>query len=492
MTIPLETEADIRRLSKVEGWSVGTIASQLNVHHSVVARVLDLKPNLGTANTTEPRPKLIDSHIDFIVETFERYPRLPGSRMYDMIKARGYEGSERTARRNIAPLRPVPQKEAYLRLSPIIGEQAQVDWARTGQLAVKGGVRPLWLFVAVLSWSRAMFAEFVFDLTADSLRRSLRRMGEFYEGQPRQWLFDNPKTVVLQRHGGAARLHPLLVQSSSDYCVQARLCAPRKGNEKGRVERAIRYLRSRFLSGRQIYSIEQGNKELMEFIHTIAHPRPHPTIPNRTVQTCFEQERSVLLELPQSPPCTNTIRPVAVDKTAFIRFDTNSYSVPPEFVGRTLTVVADDRTLRIVNGDTGVASHRRCWGRRQTLELPFHREAILKQKHAAKPAKGLDLLRSAAPKIDVLVERWVEAGYNVGSVISRATTLLGLYSPRLFGEAVDAVIRQGTHDVSAIALHCEQLRRDANLDVPIPVTLGDHVPEVDVIPHDLEKYDADI
>ncbi|HVJ89628.1 MAG TPA: DDE-type integrase/transposase/recombinase [Labilithrix sp.] len=90
----------------------------------------------------------------------------------------------------------------------LIGEQAQVDWAHVGKIKVPGGERALWVFVMVLAYSRAMWAELVFDLTSESLRRSLVRAAKFFEGITRQWLFDNPKIVVLERHGDAVRYHP--------------------------------------------------------------------------------------------------------------------------------------------------------------------------------------------------------------------------------------------------------------------------------------------
>ena len=97
----------------------------------------------------------------------------------------------------------------------------------------------------VLSYSRALWAELILDLTAASLRRSLIRATQFFGGTPRQWLFDNPKIVVLERHGEAIRFHPELLEQASVYCVQPHLCGVRKPQHKGRVERAIRYLRDR-------------------------------------------------------------------------------------------------------------------------------------------------------------------------------------------------------------------------------------------------------
>jgi transposase len=215
--------------------------------------------------------------------------------------------------------------EVYLHTEPLIGEQAQVDWAYVGKLAVPGGVRALWLFVMVLAYSRAMWAEFVIDLTVHSLTRSLVRAGRAFGGSTRQWLFDNPKIVVLERHGDAIRFHPVLLELCGAMRVQPRLCAVRRPQHKGKVERAIRYLRDRFLAGRTIVGVDEGNAQLRRFIDTIAHPRPHPVLAQRTVGDVFTEERARLLALPAPLPATDRVDLVNLDSQAFVHLDTNRY-----------------------------------------------------------------------------------------------------------------------------------------------------------------------
>src|SRR4029078_6445253 len=99
---------------------------------------------------------------------------------------------------SIPGVSPAPRADVFLRTEPLIGEQAQVDWAYVGKLAVPGGERALWLFVMVLSYSRALWGELVLDLSVPSLCRSLLRAARAFGGTCRQWLFDNPKTVVLE------------------------------------------------------------------------------------------------------------------------------------------------------------------------------------------------------------------------------------------------------------------------------------------------------
>jgi transposase len=486
VTVSTQVEVEIRRLYYAEHWKVGTIASQLSVHAEVVRRVLGLLEREAEA---AERPRLVEPYEDFIAQTLKSYPGLRATRLYDMLRGRGYEGSVRTLRQYVAEVRPKPRREAFLRVESLVGEQAQVDWAHVGQVPVAGGQRALWLFVQVLSWSRGMWGEFVFDMGAHSLARSLVRAAGAFGGTPRQWLFDNPKAVTLERHAQAVRFNPVLLEVAGHYRVQPRVCEVRKANQKGKVERAIRYLRERFLAGRTLHSVEQANRELSTFLQEVAHARPHPVQPGRTVAQCLAEERARLLPLPAVPAATDRVEPVAVDSTAFIRLDTNSYSVPPQYAHRTLTLVADDTCVRLLDGQQEVARHARCWGRRQLLEVPEHRQALLALKRQASPSKGQDRLRHALPGVDALFSRWVDAGRNVGTLTAATLRLLDTYGPQLLNEALAEVLTRGTHDPGALAAVCEQRRRAKGLPLPLELHLGSHVPDRDVTPHCLERYD---
>lgn len=499
MTIEQKKEAEIRRLHFAEHWKVGTIATQLGEHHEVVERVL------GLGKGARPKPAVLDAaaiaeaikvpaplltYEAFIAETLKQYPRLRSTRLYDMLGERGYEGSVRTVRRYVALVRPTPTTEVFVRTEPLIAEQAQIDWAYVGKISVDGTTRQLWIFVMVLSYSRAMWAELVIDLSASSLRRSLVRACLYFCGVTRQWLFDNPKIVVLERHGDAVRFHPDLLALSGLLCVALRLCGVRKPQHKGKVERAIRFLRDRFLAARTIRDLDGGNAELLVFLNEIANARPHPRWPQRSVREVLTEEQTRLLALPDPLPSMDLVEPVAVDKTAFVRFDTNRYSVPPACACKTLTLVASDTVVRLVDGDQEVARHVRSWGRSQVIEAPEHRTELLEHKRAAREPKGRDRLCAAIPGFSILLERWVDAGRNVGFMTAKTLHLLDLYGAEIVGAAAREAIARGTHDPGALAVLCEERRRASDSPVPLDINLGTHVPDRDVIPHDLESYDA--
>jgi transposase len=119
-------EAEILRLYHAEHWRIGTIATQLGVHHSTVRRVL---AQAGVPSARQSlRPSMADPYIPFLVETLERYPRLRASRLYQMVRSRGYPGAPDHFRSIVARYRPRPPAEAYLRLRtlPGAGERGQI------------------------------------------------------------------------------------------------------------------------------------------------------------------------------------------------------------------------------------------------------------------------------------------------------------------------------------------------------------------------------
>jgi len=499
MTIDKVKEAEIRRLHFAEHWKVGTIGTQLGEHPDVVKRVLGLgkgaraKPvtlDAAAVMAAIKVPASLLSYETFVAETLAQYPRLRATRLYDMLQERGYEGSVRTVRRYVFFVRPAPKTEVFLRTEPLIAEQSQIDWAYVGKIFIDGTTRQLWVFVIVLAYSRAMWAELVIDLSASSLRRSLVRACIYFCGMTRQWLFDNPKIVVLERHGDAVRFHPDLLALAGQLCVALRLCGVRKPQQKGKVERAIRYLRDRFFAARTIRDIDRGNAELLAFLAEIANVRPHPRWPERRIIDVLAEERARLLALPDPLPSTELVQPVPVDKTAFVNFDANRYSVPSVYANKTLMLVADDTSVRLCDGQVEVARHVRSWGRHQPIEAPEHRAELLEHKRAAREAKGRDQLCIAIPGFDILQARWVAAGRNVGFMTAKALRLLDLYGVEILGAAAREAIARGTHDPGALAVLCEERRRAANNPVPIAINLGAHVPDRDVIPHDLETYDA--
>src|SRR5271166_807002 len=345
MVIAPDIEAQILRYHHAEKWTVGTIARQLHVHHSVVRRVLAQAglPRIGPP----PRPSQIDAYLPFIRQTLETFPTLTASRLYAMARERGYGGSPDHFRHLIACHRPRPKAEAYLRLRSLPGEQAQVDWAHFGHLQIGRARRPLMAFVMVLSYSRQIFLRFFLDARMESFLRG--HVGAFaaWHGVPRVLLYDNLKSAVLERHGAAIRFHPTLLGFAGHYRYEPRPVAVARGNEKGRVERAIRYVRDSFFAARSFVDLDDLNAQAETWRLGPAADRRCPDEPQRTVRTVFAEEAGRLLALPDNPAPLLERVTVSVGKTPYVR---RAHGLAPrrEQRGQAPQVPANRRGFRVV------------------------------------------------------------------------------------------------------------------------------------------------
>jgi transposase len=488
--IPPETEAEILRLALAEKWRVGTIARQLGRHHSTVARVL--RDRGATEPAAKPRKSMSDPFVPLIVETLEKYPKLPASSLFHMVRERGYPGtSEGHFRRIVAKYRPRRAAEAFLRLRTLPGEQAQVDWGHFGHEIVGECRRPLMAFVMVLSWSRRIFLRFYLN----------QRMGSFLEGHvaafhafggvPRVALYDNLKSAVLERRGDAIRFHPTLLELAGHYCYEPRPVAPARGNEKGRVERAIRYVRTSFIPARTWRDVDDLNQQAEQWCLGLASDRPCPEERQLTVAAAFKQERPHLLALPGDDFPAHEQLPVQCGKTPYVRFDRNDYSVPHTHVRRTLSVVADSARVRVLDAGLVIADHPRCWDRGRQVEEESHVAALVARKRQAAEHRGLDRLTHAVPEAQKLLVAAAHQGRGLGGITAHLLRLLDQYGAAELREAVLEAVERDVPHPHAVRQSLQRRRQERDLPPALAIPLPERARELNpvVTPHPLSDYD---
>jgi transposase len=485
-----EQRARIRRLYYAEHWKVGTIAAELGVHHETVTNAINRD---RFANRGGVAPSTLDPYKAFIVETLEQHPRLRATRLHQMVAARGYQGSVIQVRRYVRTVRPVGKREAYLRLSTLPGEQAQVDWASFGTIEIGRAKRKLSCFVMVLSWSRGMFARFYLDQTLESFVRGHVQGFEALGGVPRSILYDNLKSAVLERVGDHIRFHPRMLELAGHYHFAPRPCAPRRGNEKGKVERAIQYLRHSFFAARRFRTVEDLNAQLSEWIERTAHARPVPGDPERRlIHDALGEERPLLLPLPVHPFPSELLRPAASGKTPYIRFDLNDYSIPHELVQKPLTLVASESTVRLLDGGKEVARHVRCYDRGQRIEHAAHIDALAEEKRRAHELRGRDRLRQACPHADAFIGALALQGGHLGATTTRLLGLLDRFGAGALDAAIAEAHGRGALSAQSVAHILDQARRAEGAPPPLAVILPDdpRVRGLRVTPHSLASYDS--
>src|ERR1700688_1072124 len=418
-----ETHVQIRRYFYAEHWKIGTIASELGVHPDTVRNAIESE---RFHNTPPLRPSIVDPYSDFIRQTLDQHPRLRATRIYQMVRDRGYAGSVVQLRRAVAHL-PPQICEPFLRLQVFPGEQAQADWAHFGSVTVGRAHRTLSCFVMTLSYSRALYLEFFFDQTTENFLRGHVHAFQAWNGQPRMVLYDNLKSVVLERRGSQILFNPRLLELSAHYHFAPQLCQVRAGNQKGRVERAIRYVRDSFWAGRTFTTLAECNRLAWLWRDQVAHQRRWPGGDHRTVADVFAEEQPRLLPAALHSFPTERIETVCSRKTIYVRFDLNDYSIPPEAVGRPLTLLASDTSVRILDGSVEIARHVRSYDRHQPVLDPAHQDAVLKIKRKAFHSTPVGRLEQAAPDSKTLLDLAFAQGESAGSQTAHLMKLLDQY-----------------------------------------------------------------
>ena len=405
--ISLETRAQIRRHFYAEHWKIGTIAGELGVHPDTVRHAIEAE---RFRSTQLLRPSIVDPYAEFIRQTLDQYPRLRATRIYQMVRDRGYAGSVVQLRRQVARLRP-SIREPFLRLQTFPGEQGQIDWAHFGHVH------------AFQAWN----------------------------GQPRAILYDNLKAAVLERRGSQILFNPRLLELSAHYHFAPQPCQALAGRDQ------------------------------------VAHQRRWPGGDGQTVEQVFAEEQPRLLPPPLHPFSTDRIETVRSHKTIYVRFDLNDYSIPPEAVGRPLTLAASDTLVRILDGATEIARHQRTYDRHQPVLDPAHKEALLKLKRKAFHATPAGRLEQAVPESQTLLDLAFTQGESAGRQTAQLLKLLDQYGPTALRRAIVEALERNTPRASSVAFLLRRKPRPARLALDLS-----HHPEaqaVEVRPHDLEIYD---
>ena len=484
-----DLRAKIRRLFFAEHWKVGTIAAELGVHHDTVHHAIESRSFL--APVLRARAEMLDPYRDFVLQTLERHPRLRATRLHEMVRDRGYNGSVWPVRRFVARMRP-SKHEAFLRLSVLPGEQAQVDWASFGSVVVGRAKRGLSCFLMVLSWSRALFARFYLDQTTESFLRGHLAAFDAFGGVPRTILYDNLKSAVLEREGELVRFHPRILDLAGHYHFAPKPCAIARGNEKGRVERRVRDLREAFFAARSFRSVEDLNAQLDAWIERVQRARLVPADPDkRIVRDALVEERARLLPLPEHPASTDLVRAVSAGKTPYVRFDRNDYSIPHTHVRRTLSVVASDSVVRVLDGPEEIARHPRSYDAGQQLEDERHLEALAKEKRRSREHRGRNRLFAVCPSAKSFLGDVALHGGHLGGTTSRLLRLLDLYGASALDAAIRGAHERGAFRAESVAHVLDQRRRAEGIKPVIAVALPDdpRVRDLVVEPHRLDAYD---
>lgn len=291
--------AKVRELA-AQGVSHRQIAERLGMNRRTVARLAEsIEP---PCYRREPAGSALDPLEPVMRQVLAEWPRIHAPRMTEILRAHGYEGSERVVRRRLAALRPLAVRPAQ-RTGYAPGQVAQVDWAEMdSRPRLIGAERRIYALVVTLPYSGAQTAHFSFDMTVESFLEGHVRAFDYLGGVPAECVYDNLRSAVARREGDLIRWAARFTHLRGHYAFSAHACTPATPREKGSVESGVRYLKTNFWPARRIADLADLDAQYAEWRDRVANVRIHATgrFPVADRLAC---ERAALRALP--PGCAS-------------------------------------------------------------------------------------------------------------------------------------------------------------------------------------------
>jgi transposase len=374
-----ERFAEVLRLSLLEGMSARAIGRKLGMSRNTVRWMLGRVPHAKRQATVQSRTSLLDPYKQVLKQLLEEIPDIKAPAALERLRRLGYQGGISVLRERLRVLRPRPRAEAFLTLDFLPGCAMQVDWADFG-FSIPGCPRRVSCLVMALCYSRYLYLEFCLSQQFGTFVRTLDRGLRFFGGSTAIEIFDNMRTVVTTYSGGLPVFNRRLLDYAASRGFALTACRPHRPQQKGRVERPVGFIRERFWPGRRFISLLDLNRQARAWLDDFANHRTHEQTGKVPALVFEHEERRLLKPLPEQPFDTDDVTTATVTKLFRVRFDRNTYSVPPRLVSQTVLVRANDDQVSVYLGPRQVALHQRCWGAGEDIEHPSHRQRALEKK----------------------------------------------------------------------------------------------------------------
>lgn len=377
-----ELQSKIISLYWNEKKSIRRISELVGVDRKTVRRVIDRR-KVVLEKTIPVRVSLIEPYKEQIKNLLLKDPAMAASTILHRIREDGYMGGLTIIRNHVRELKSKSHRvrEAFLRLEFAPGECAQVDWGEFGE-PFHDGVK-VHCFVMVLCYSRLMYLEFTRSERFEDFIRCHENAFAFFGGVPKECWYDNLATAVTDRYGGVVKFNPRFFSYVGHHSIAPHACNPARGNEKGRVENGIKFIRSHFWSGRKFSDFNDLCMQSILWRDQYLNLREH-RVTKRIVKNLFDAEEKPALRAVNTLKFgTDEVLTKVISSDFHFIFETNRYSVPWTLVGIAVTIRINEKTIKVYYHEKYVAGHERSYFKNKVFTNPKHQEGLLAKKPGA-------------------------------------------------------------------------------------------------------------
>jgi transposase len=486
--IDYETFVKIKVLKDQHALKCSQIARELNLDYRTVEKWLDQKQY--QQRTSPQRASKLDPFKGQIVRMLESYP-YTAIQIFQRLREDHFDGGYTIVKEYVRKVRP-PKIKAFLKLSFAPGECAQVDWGSYGSVRVGDARRRLSFFVMVLCYSRMMYVEFTVSQTMEHFLGCHQNAFNWFGAVPGKIMVDNLKSAVLKRIvGKEPTFNPKYLDFANHYGFTIAPCAVGKGNEKGRVESGVGYVKKNFLAGLDIPDFSLLNPAVIHWLNTVANVRLHGETGKRPVDR-LPRERESMLPLPPYSYDIATIDQVRASRQFRVPVDGNRYSVPAEYAGAALTLKTYPDRLCIYHQQKLIARHARSYDRGKDFELPDHPKALLAQRRKARDQKIFMRFLSLSDKADAYYRQLEQRRMNPLHHIRQIVALSEIYDEQSVQRAIEDAFAFQAFSCEYIANLLEQRTRKLPEAGALHLTRRQDLLEITVEKPDMEIYNKSL
>ena len=436
-----------------------------------------------------PHVSKLDAYKGQVVRWLDAHP-YSAQQIFQRLREAGYEGGITIVKDYVHRIRPRHQ-EAFLKLDFAAGECAQVDWGEYGSIAVGSTRRRLSFFLMVLCYSRLMYLEFTVSQKMEFFLACHENAFAAFGGCPSRIMVDNLKSAVSRRLVGAAPVfNPKYLDFSRHWDFEITPCNVRAGNEKGRVENGVGYVKKNFLAGLELADFAAMQPAATLWVDTVANVRIHGATHQRPIDR-FDDERAHLKLLNPAGFDLARVCTVRATKQFRVPLDTNHYSVPARYAGQRLTLKAYADRVCIYDADQLVWRHPRSMDRHQDIEEPEHARQLLVQRKSAREQRLLVHFLALSPRAQAYREGLEAKRVNARVHLRKILALAELHGKEAVARAIDDGLELQAFSAEYIANILAARRRIGNEPAPLQLTRRADLLELEIPEPDLSIYDRD-
>jgi hypothetical protein len=293
----------------------------------------------------------------------------------------------------------------------------------------------------------------------------------------------------LQRLAGCAPVfNARYLDFSRHWGFDIAACAPGRGNEKGRVENAVGYIKKNFLAGLELSEFSAINPAAQIWLDTVANVRIHGETRRRPIDV-FQEEQPRLRPLNPTPYDIGRIETARAGKQFRVTLDTNHYSVPARYVGVRVTLKAYPDRVCIYHQDQLIARHVRCYDRHQDIEDPDHPKALIAQRANAREQRLWLRFLSLSPKAQTYYDGLEQRRANARHHLRKIVALSDIYGTEPVARAIEDALVFHAFSCEYIANLLEMRARERPAASPLHLTRRQDLLEIDIDPPDLSPYE---